>query len=552
MHIHASNTLASVLLLPATIVNGHLSEPLGSQQSVPYNISEKCKSSTFEPILPAGAVVLFTTSISANGTFNEDLQPGETVGSPSLPALCAAKFTLPSSEDTSIDVAIFLPEVWNQRFMATGNGGFGGYINWSDMGQYAHYGFASMSTNTGHYSGALDATWALNKPESLVDWGHRAIHQSTVFSKEIVAAYYDTPSQYHYFSSCSNGGRQGLMELTAYPDDYDGIISGAPAWWMTHLFTWMAQIEKINAPDLPGHISDSLFQLINSEIKSQCSPQNGVNDGIIADPRRCHFVPEGLLCNATQALTGSECLTSPQISTLYHMLNDWVETNQTFVHPALDLGAEYVLGNPAGASYGFDFLRNMVYNSTSYGTADFDFLRTMQFADFVVGGTLNADFAVERFRARGGKIIQYHGLTDDLIPSGDSIYWHRKVQERLVSQGLSVDDWYRLFLVPGMNHCAASSSGAPWYFAAASHHSTVKGALYSTPGFADAKHDITLALLDWVEKGIPPAEIVATLYKNETVGLGVEKQRPLCPYPRSAVYSGKGDIDVAVNWACSS
>jgi len=553
MHFHANQKITIAMLVSAvTAAHSCASESLALQQLSHVNVSGGCTPETFEPLLPPGSSVLFARSVAANGTFAENAtKSGEPAVVTGLPALCAAKFSVPTSNRSTIDVALFLPDQWNQRLMAVGNGGFGGYINWADLAQYSHYGFAGLSTNTGHYSGAVEASWALNMPDAIVDWGYRAVHESTVLSKKIIAAYYGFESRYNYFSSCSNGGRQGLKELTAYPEDYDGIINGAPAWWLTHLFTWMATIQKANEAGSPGRLSEIQLQRAGTEILSQCDAQDGVEDGIINDPRGCHFVPEGMLCGGALSLNASECFTSPQLSTLYTILNDWVDTNQTFIHPALDLGAGYILANPASALYGVEFLQNMVYNTTSYSIDDFDFGNTMRFVDSVVADTLNANFEVDQFRARGGKLLQYHGLSDELIPSGDSIYWYSKIHQRLDPQGLSVDDWYRLFLVPGMNHCASSSSGAPWFFAAALHQQAVEGVTYSTPGFMDSKHDITLTMMDWVEKGIAPTEIIATGYKNNTVGMGVDKQRPLCPYPQKAVYDGKGDTNAATSWVCS-
>ena len=518
------------------------------------NSSQKaCTPSTFESLLPKGSSVVFASYVEANGTFTENsTNAGISATVSQLPELCAAKFTVPSSNSSTFDFALFLPAQWNERFMGTGNGGFGGYIDWSDMAQFSHYGFASMSTNTGHYSGSLNASWALNNSEAIVDWGYRALHESTVLSKRLISAFYQVESRYNYFSSCSNGGRQGLKEVTAYPDDYDGVINGAPAWSLTHLFTWAAEVQSKNVPGSPGYISETHFQNVTKEIVSQCDPQDGLADGIIQDPRRCHFVPEKLLCNGTQPLNGSTCLSPQQLSTLYHVLNDWVDTNQTFVSSALDLGAEYILANPGSAApYGLAFLRNFVFNTTSYGIEDFDYLKTLDDAETAAAYTLDANFDVEPFRARGGKILQYHGLADELIPSGNTLFWRSNIQQRLQPKGLSVDDWYRLFLVPGMNHCVSSSTGAPWYFAGVLHQQSVEGAVYSTPGFEDSRHDVTLAMMEWVEKGIAPSDLIATKYTDDVVGRGVEKQRPLCPYPQSAEYKGYGDVDVAENWRCS-
>ena len=549
--VHKTSIIA-LLFAAAVAQNVPSFLSLGIQPCDHVDVSGKCTPATFQPLLPSGSSVLFTTSIPTNGTFVENsANAGSPVEVTTLPALCAAKFTIPTSNCSTIDVALFLPDKWNQRLMAVGNGGFGGYINWPDLGQYSHYGFAGLSTNTGHYSGAVDASWALNNPEAIIDWGHRAIHESTLISKGIIEAYYGARSRYNYFSSCSNGGRQGLKELTKYPDDYDGIINGAPAWWLTHLFTWMAELQAVNKRDTSGYISDAQFQKVVSEIVSQCDAQDGIEDGIISDPRGCHFVADTLLCAESHAQNVSECFTGMQMSTLRKVLDDWTDTNQTFVHPKLDLGAQYLLANPVGALYGVLFLQNFVYNSTSYSIEDFDYLNTMKYADSIASDVLNANLEVDEFRARGGKLLQYHGLADELIPSGDSILWHTKVKERLGPQGLSIDDWYRLFLVPGMGHCGSSSSKAPWFFAAALHQQAAVGVVYSTPGFMDPGHDITLAMMNWVEKGIAPTEIIATRYKNDTVALGVERQRPVCVYPNRAIYDGEGEVNHVESWSCS-
>ena len=208
-----------------------------------------CCGDTFLSVLPPGSSVNFTQTIPANGTFVDNSTNG---GSPTtataLPALCAVKLTVPSSNSSSFDFALFLPDQWNNRFMATGNGGFGGFIDWTDMGSLSHYGFATMSTNTGHYSNTSDGSWALNQPEKVFDWGYRAMHESVVLSKQAIKAYYGNDTSFNYYSGCSTGGRQGLKELTMFPDDFDGIIAGAPAWWTTHLQPWTAQVALANLP----------------------------------------------------------------------------------------------------------------------------------------------------------------------------------------------------------------------------------------------------------------------------------------------------------------
>ncbi|KAK4894570.1 hypothetical protein LTR27_007211 [Elasticomyces elasticus] len=522
----------------------------------PAKPSRKCTPDAFSALLPPGGSVLYTQIVPANGTFTDASAnaTAQNLGAPNtypgLPALCAVKFTLPTPGNSSIDIALFLPDSWNERFMAVGNGGVSGSISWSEMVSQSHYDFAVMSTNTGHYSGAVDGSWAVNNPEARTNWFYRAMHISVVASKSIVNAYYGDDLQYSYFSSCSNGGRQGLKELTEFPEDFDGIIAGAPAWEISTLFLWMYEMALPNSrASLPDQISNELFETFRHEAIRQCDPQDGVEDGIIADPYGCHFIPEALLCNGTAPANNASCFSVPQLSILYSLLNDWVDVNQTFVHSRLALGSDYSTLVYGKAPYGSLFLENFVYNTTNYTASDFGFYDTVQFVE-----SLNLAIAVEptvdALQAKGGKLLMYHGLADQLIPPGDSMLFHSLVQQDMAARGLSVDDWFRMYLVPGMEHCAATNQDAPWYFAQSGAAEGVAGAVYSTPGYRDAKHDIVLALMEWVERDVAPNEIVATKWYNDAVVRGVEKQRPTCPYPAQAVYAGHGDVDVADSWRC--
>jgi len=524
---------------------------------VPSNTTGKpCIPSTFSHLLPPGGSVLFTQSVPANGTFTDPTGNGDTgetpLTEPGLPPLCAVKFTVPSSNNSQVDFALFLPDAWNERYMAVGNGGFSGSIVWFDMAPLSHYGFAVMSTNTGHYSGGLDASWALNDQESKADWGHRAMHLSVVLSKQIVKDYYDQTVRYSYYSSCSNGGRQALKELTEYPEDFDGIIAGAPAWSVGRLFTWMYELQLPSSLVSPeDQLSIGLLQTFQKETIRQCDIQDGVKDGIIGDPYGCHFIPEKLLCNGTAPKNTTTCFSPAQLHLLYHVLNDWVDVNQTFVFPALALGTDFsALATEAGAIYGSQYLQNFVYNTSTFAASDFGYYQTVQLVDDMNPGNQNVNYEVDEFRAHGGKLIHYHGLSDQLIPPGLSLYWHSQIQQALQSRGLSMDDWYRLYTVPGMEHCASTNQDAPWYFGAASH-AYLAQAKTSTPGYEDAKHDIVLAMMDWVEKDIAPEELIATRFYDDLAANGVQKQRPICPYPQQAVYLGQGNADHASSWRCT-
>ncbi|KAI9712659.1 MAG: hypothetical protein M1820_001280 [Bogoriella megaspora] len=534
--------------------------------------SSTCDVASLTDLLPTGsnATISYAVSVPANGTFgggSADLEfPRNDTG---LPALCAVAVNVPSSENTSYNFGLFLPDVsnWNQRFIASGNGGFGGGINWNDMGTNVHYGFASLSTDTGHISGSGDGTWALNNPESRTDWGYRALHGSVVLGKSLVSAYYTQSISYSYYSGCSTGGRQGLKEVEMFPEDFDGVIAGAPAWWTTHLQTWTNKIGLWNLPvDSPTHIPTSLFPAIGAEVLRQCDPQDGLTDGIISDPYGCDFVPEVLLCGTPTAPNASTCLSAPQISTLYKIYNDYIETNDTFVFPHLLLGSESqwsvivgtdLTGTPS--TLGYEFVQDFLYDDPNWSFYNFSY-QTVLDADAANPGMANADnFNLASFQSRGGKLLMYHGMADGLIATGSSVYFYKEVLKTLYSttalngsSALPISDFYRFYLIPGMQHCAGSPAGvdAPWYIAGANQPFSLGSSVYSVPGFEDPKHDALLALMQWTEKGIAPDDIIATKYVNDSINAGVQKQRPLCPWPKQARFTGNGSVDSAESWVC--
>ena len=444
--------------------------------------------------------------------------------------------------------------------MTAGNGGLGGGINWPDMGSFTHYGFAAIATDTGHSSNQYDGTWALNHPESIIDWGYRAMHGSVVLGKQIIEAYYGYSEnnatgliKYNYYASCSTGGRQGLKEIQQYPEDFDGIAVGAPAWWTTHMGAWMEHLGILNLPltNNPSHIPPALFKAYIEEVTRQCDLQDGVLDGIVSDPYGCHFRAEALLCKNGDP-DHSSCFTREQLSTLRHILSDWIETNDTFVFPGLTLGADPTalagMGEPS--PLGQQLIENFYLNVTNYDYTTFDFATVQLILELDTGRATADKYDLSAFNAKNGKVIMYHGLSDQIITTGSSTYYYEQVQASMRVQGVNVDDFYRLFLVPGMHHCSNSNT-APWYFAGAKQVPNVRDVKYSVPGYEDAQHDVLLALMQWVEHGVAPDSIIATRFIQNNANLGVDKQRPLCVYPKQARYHG-GDPDMARSWACES
>ena len=386
------------------------------------------------------------------------------------------------------------------------------------------------------------------------------MHGSVVLAKQLVEAYYGLQPKYNYYSGCSTGGRQGLKEVEMFPDDFDGVLAGAPAWWTTHLQTWTIKLALYNLPTTADyHIPPGLFGVIGAEVLKQCDPQDGLVDHIIMDPGRCDFFPEALLCAPgvkNQTIAG--CLTAPQIGTLYKIYNDYVDTNQTFVFPHLDLGSEaqwdVLLGSSMPNPLGYEYPQYMLDLGPDWNFYDFDY-SIVELADRTDPGNCNADdFDLSPFQSRGGKLLMYQGYSDALISTGSSTYFYKEVLKTIGTKGIDLDPWFRHFLVPGMQHCAGTppDMNAPWYFAGANQAGLLApvGGVHSVPGFEDAEHDVLLALMEWTEKGVAPEKIVATKWRNDTVHDEVWKQRPVCPYPKQAMYVGKGDPDEAGSWMC--
>ncbi|KAK1520289.1 tannase and feruloyl esterase [Colletotrichum costaricense] len=502
----------------------------------------RCSLESITEVLPPGVSINYVNFVAENGTFGDKAAVGNATA---LPQGCAVGVNLISSATSSYNFALYMPTNWNSRFMATGNGGFGGFTNWAYMGMFSQYGFASMSTDTGHISGFGDTSWALNNPEAMMDWGYRAMHGSVVVAKAVLTAYYGSVPDYSYYVACSTGGRQGLKEVQEFPEDFDGVLVNAPAWWTTRLGAAGVQRGILNLPsDDPKHIPVSLLQLILTEMIKQCDPQDGITDSIVMDPYACDFRPEAMLCTSTNN-NASSCLTPQQINTLRQLTSDYVDVDQTFVFPKPSLGSSLAFvasGTEEPSAIGLQYVINMVVNDTDWDWRSFDF-NTVKLIDTIDPGNSTADkYDLSAFKNRGGKLIHLHGLADDTISSGASIYFYEEVYKAMQ---INLDDFYRMFLVPGLFHCTGSTA-APWYTGI----STIGGATHGVPGSDDADHNGIYAIMRWVEEGIAPQKLVATKYHEDNVLRGIARQRPICPYPLKARYV-TGEIDLADSWECA-
>jgi Tannase and feruloyl esterase len=463
-----------------------------------------------------------------------------------LPAFCRVTATAKPTADSDIKIEVWMPASgWNGKFRGQGNGGFAGQIDFRVLGIAVEQGYASAATDTGHAAEGTDATWALGHPEKIVDFAYRAIHEMTVIGKATVKAFYGDAPQRAYFSNCSNGGRQALMEAQRYPDDYDGILAGAPANYWTHLLASALYDAQTTTLDPASYIPAGKIPTIAKAVNDSCDAKDGVADGVLNDPRQCHFDPASLLCKAADS---DACLTQPQVTALKNLYAGAHDSKGNQIFPGFLPGGEeggggwslWITGTGPGKSllfaFGGGFFSDMVYNKADWDYKKTNLDKAVATADKKFAGVLNAtDTNLKPFESHGGKLIIYHGWNDAAISALNSINYYQNVQSKMGKQ--EADSFLRLFMVPGMQHCG----GGPG--------PDVFGQLgFSTSN--DPQHDMYLALEQWVEKGAAPTTVIATKQPGE--GSSVKVTRPLCAYPQVAKYKGSGDTNDAANFICAA
>jgi Tannase and feruloyl esterase len=463
-----------------------------------------------------------------------------------LPPFCRVMAVARPSADSDIKIEVWLPASgWNGKFQGQGNGGFAGEIDYHLMGRAISEGYATAGTDTGHAASGTDAKWALGHREKIVDFGYRAIHEMTQVGQATTKAFYGERPRHSYFASCSNGGRQALMEAQRFPADYDGIMAGAPANFWTHLLASALYGAQATTLDQASYIPAAKLPAIAAAVNAACDAQDGVADGILNDPRQCHFDPASLVC---QAGDSDQCLTSTQAKALKKLYEGAHDSHGHEIYPGLLPGAElgdggwktWITGEEPGKSlmfaFGTGYFANMVYGKAdwNYKTANFD--QAVKAADSKTARILNStDPNLKRFQARGGKLILYHGWNDPAISPLNSINYYQHVVGTMGQP--AVDSFVRLYMVPGMQHCfegpGTDSFGEP-----------------GTTVPKDPEHDIQLALEQWVEKGVARGVIVATRYVDDDAAKGVQMTRPLCPYPQESKYKGGGDTSQGESFDC--
>jgi len=501
------------------------------------------------------AQITLATSMAA-GAFKDDtrLPDDEVHIQRDLPAFCRVRGVSRPTPDSEIEFEVWLPEAaWTRRLHMVGNGGYSSNIYYAQMAQRLRVGDVAVATNTGHRG--KDLSFGVGHSEKIADFAHRAVHESVVAAKAVTAAYYGAPADHAYFSGCSTGGYQALMEAQRYPDDFDGIIAGAPGNNRSALnmaFLWNYQANHRPGDDRHPILDADKLKLINRAAIARCDRLDGVADGVINDPRLCRFDLAALQCAKGQT-TG--CLTPLEIAAarrIYAGPSD-PRTGRA-IYPGYPFGSEGVMASadddhPGWTGYWadpdkptepqrVDFFRHWVFDDPKWSWWRFDWGRDVAKVRAKMSATFDANSPdLRRFAGRHGKLIMFMGWQDPVGAPPEAINYFEAA--RAATPG--ADGVLRLYMIPGMAHCA----GGP---GATNVSSATRD---SMPPVSDAAHDMAIALQDWVEKGQAPRALIATHYTEGKGPRTVAFQRPLCPYPQVARYRG-GPQDLAASFVCAA
>lgn len=469
--------------------------------------------------------------------------PGTSRALTELPAFCRITGRATPTNDSLINFEIWVPEgaAWNGKLVVTGNGGYSPALSHGDMAHAMRQGYAVAGGDTGHQSAdPNEMFWGVGHPEKIADWGRRSIHAITAPTKAIVQGLRAQAPARAYYYGCSTGGHQAYAQMQNHPEDFDGVIAGAPGNNRTRLnveFLHRFLSNRASNTNGPVILTAAKAALITQRAVAACDAIDGVTDGVIDDPRACaaeRFDVGALQCTGADA---ADCLTADQVAV----------ARKIYAGPRNPrTGAQLYPGLPVGTESGWagywggtepvraDYWRLWAFENPQWNWWTFDYDRDVTFTEAKLGPLVDqVSTDLSRFKARGAKAIVYQGWQDPVVNAIDTIAYVERVRAAQGSQA-EVDRFLRLFVVPGMGHCAGGSGATNF------------GNQGAPSPVVDADHDLLKALDRWVEQGVAPERIVA----SRVVGGSTVRTRALCPYPKRAVYGGSGSTDDAANFSC--
>ena len=460
---------------------------------------------------------------------NTTITSAESVkAAPAIPAHCRIAAVLTPSSDSHIEIEVWLPMAlptvagggggWNGKLEVVGNGGWAGVLSTPAMANALREGYATASTDTGHKGGS--GSFAVGHPERLVDFGYRSMHELTVAAKALVSAFYQRPARLSYYNGCSTGGRQGMMEAQRYPDDFDAIVAGAPVYNQIHLNTSQVSLQVDMLRDQSLILPQSKVDMVAKAVLNACDAQDGVKDGIVSNPLACTFDPTVLQCKS--GADGANCLTARQVESVRRAYAPVKTKSGEVAYPGHAYGFENGWripqpGAPINPLFA-DMPRYLSRQDAKWDVMTFDLDADLAAAVKNAGYIESSDPNLAKFKARGGKLLLYHGWADPGPAPANTIHYVNEVVKAL--GGSKQDDWMRLFLLPGVGHCGG--------------------------GVGPDQADYMGALERWRENNIAPDQIAAA----KVAGGRVEMTRPICAYPKVASYKGIGSVNDAANFVC--
>jgi feruloyl esterase len=493
-----------------------------------------------------------TTIDTAQSIPAGDYTTSDKVTRKAMPAFCRVMASVRDAPDSDIRVEMWLPkDQWKGVFQGTGNGGYGGGFDqgYNGMEYGVKRGYASATTDMGTAPATpLDGDPLIGHPQKWKDWGSLSTHVMTSVGKDIAKAFYGEAPKHSYYTGCSTGGQQGLIEAEYYPDDYDGVLIGAPVvnrTWGHAAVVW----DYTAANRQPGHkLSDAKLALLTKSAVAACNARSDglKSDPFIADPTACDFDPAKLTCQGADA---PDCLTSSEVATAKAFYSGPEDHAGKPTYYGWAPGSEFgpfnwgFLEAPVNApgEPSFDSLFKWALGK-DWDWRNFDFDRDMPKVDAELGPILNGaatgDFS--KFHARG-KLLIFQGWADPIVSPYQTIALYKGLSDKFGGDQ-ETQKFARLFMAPGAGHCGIGGG-----------LNAIDSADYGAPPppSTDADHDLFTALARWVEDGVAPRHVIATSYVGNDASKGIAMQRPLCPHPQKAWYKGGGDPDIAANFTCA-
>ncbi|OLN97047.1 putative feruloyl esterase B-2-like protein 2 [Colletotrichum chlorophyti] len=464
--------------------------------------------------------------------------------------LCRVMMNLTTSERSQVATEVWLPEKWNGRIVTVGGGGIDGCVHTEDLAYATAHGFAAVGTNNGH-AGTIGVQF-LNNEDVVTDFSWRALHAGVVAGKQLLQPLYKRRATGSYFLGCSLGGRQGIQAAEMFPQDFDGIIAGAPAVDFNNLYSHRASYFSITgAVDSKDFIAPTVWKsLIHNEVMKQCDKIDGVEDGIIEDPTLCEFDPVPLLCRDSTTNDKTKCLTSAQVGIVKQIYGPTYYANGSLfwlgMNPGSEVKAADGLYSGKPFAYSQNWFRYAVYSDPEWNSANYALHRDGVYAEQLNPGNIRTfPYELSAFKNRGGKLLMYHGQQDHQITSFQTPRFYERLAQGMGLDYEMMDQFVRLFRISGMSHCA-SGPGA-WILG---QGGAAAGVADSLP--FDRTHNVLAAIVDWVEVGVAPESITGTKFINDTVKSGVDFKRQHCKYPLRSKYRGNGLDPKDINsWNCS-